>query len=551
MPRKRLSMRQVHEVLHLKWAVGLSDRQIARSLGLSRPTVAAYVQRAQGAGLSWPLPDGLDAATLEQRLFPSSPAPGPFTPQAPDWATVHHELKRKGVTLFLLWQEYKATTPEGFQYSWFCQAYRTWTSKLNLVMRQSHRAGEKLFVDYAGQGIPVVNGQTGEVHEAMLFIAVLGASNYTYVEATWTQSLPDWIGSHVRTFAALGGVPDIVVPDNLKAAVTRAHRYEPELNRTYADLAHHYGVAVIPARAAKPRDKAKVEVGVQVVERWIVARLRHHTFFALAEVNAAIGTLLPTLNARPFKKLPGSRQSLFATLDRPALKPLPAQPYEYAEWKRARVNIDYHVEVDGHYYSVPYALVKQQLEVRVSAQVVELFHKGTRVASHLRSRLKGRHSTGATHMPTAHRHYAEWTPQRLVRWAASSGAATAQVVETILASRPHPQQGFRSCLGIMRLGKSYGPERLDAACRRALTIGACSYKSIESILKNGLDRTPLPATPPAPTAPSHANIRGPEYYSTSQGEPNADSSHARQTPSPETDGDVSRAHGADADARDY
>jgi transposase len=527
MPRKRLSMRQVHEVLRLKWAVGLSDRQIARSLGLSRPTVAAYVQRAQVAGLSWPLPEGLDAATLEQRLFPSSATPVPAPRLVPDWATVRHELKHKGVTLFLLWQEYKAATPEGFQYSWFCQAYRAWASKLNLVMRQSHRAGEKLFVDYAGQGIPVVNAQTGEVHEGALFIAVLGASNYTYVEATWTQSLPDWIGSHVRAFVALGGVPEIVVPDNLKAAVTRAHRYEPELNRTYADLAHHYGVAVIPARAAKPRDKAKVEVGVQVVERWIVARLRHHTFFALAEVNAAISELLPALNARPFKKLPGSRQSLFATLDRPALQPLPVQPYEYAEWKRARVNIDYHVEVDGHYYSVPYALVKQQLEVRVSARVVEIFHTGTRVASHLRSRLKGRHSTVATHMPTAHQHYAEWTPQRLIRWAADSGAATARVVEVILASRPHPQQGFRSCLGIMRLGKSYGTERLEAACRRALTIGACSYKSIESILKNGLDRTPLPASLPAAVAPRHANIRGPEYYSTSQGEPNADSSHTR------------------------
>ena len=500
--------------------------------------------------MSWPLPAGLDVATLEQRLFPSSATPVPTTRLVPDWSTVHHELKRKGVTLFLLWQEYKAATPEGFQYSWFCQAYRAWASKLTLVMRQTHRAGEKLFVDYAGQGIPIVNAQTGEVHEAALFIAVLGASNYTYVEATWTQSLPDWIGSHVRTFAALGGVPEIVVPDNLKAAVTRAHRYEPELNRTYADLAHHYGVAVIPARAAKPRDKAKVEVGVQVVERWIVARLRHHTFFALAEVNAAIREFLPVLNAHPFKKLPGSRQSLFATLDRPALQPLPAQPYEYAEWKRARVNIDYHVEVDGHYYSVPYALVKHPLEVRVSARVVELFHKGTRVASHLRSRLKGRHSTVAAHMPTAHRHYVEWTPQRLIRWAADSGVATAQVVETILASRPHPQQGFRSCLGIMRLGKSYGSERLEAACHRALTIGACSYKSIESILKNGLDRTPLPSRPPAPASLRHANIRGPEYYSISQGETYADASHTRQTASPETDGHVSRAPGADPDARD-
>src|SRR5439155_4533267 len=421
MPAQRLAMRQVREVLRLKWAGGLSDRKIARSLSVSRPTVAEYVRRAQAAGLSWPLPETLDEGTLERLLFPAAPVQRAGAPLVPDWSAVHRELKHKGVTLFLLWQEYKAATPEGFQYSWFCQAYRAWAGTRDLVMRQHHRAGEKLFVDYAGQGIPVVDSHSGEVHEAAIFIAVLGASSYTYAEATWTQSLPDWIGSHVRALAAIGGVPEVVVPDNLKAAVTRAHRYEPELNRTYADLAHHYGVAVIPARAAKPRDKAKVEVGVQVVERWIVARLRHHTFFALAEVNAALGALLPALNARPFKKLPGSRQSLFETLDRPALKPLPVQPYEYAEWKRARVNIDSHVEVDGHDSSVPYALVKQQLEVRVSAQVVELFHKGTRVASHLRSHLKGRHSTVAVHMPTAHRHYAEWTPQRLIQWAAHSG----------------------------------------------------------------------------------------------------------------------------------
>lgn len=379
-------------------------------------------------------------------------------------------------------------------------------------MRQPHRAGEKLFVDYAGQGIPVVNRHSGEVHEAVVFVAVLGASNYPYAEATWTQSLPDWIGSHVRTFAALGGVPEIVVPDNLKAAVTRAHRYEPEINRTYADLAQHYGFAVIPARAAKPRDKAKVEVGVQVVERWILARLRHHTFFSLAEVNVALQPLLPALNGRPFTKLPGSRQQLFEALDRPALRPLPAQPYEYAEWKQARVNIDYHVEVEGHYYSVPYVLVKQQLDVRLSVQVVELFHKGKRVARHQRSPHKGRHTTVAVHMPTAHRHYAAWTPQRLIQWAAHSGPAVAQVVEAILASRPHPQQGFRSCVGIMRLGKSYGDERREAACQRALTLGACSYKSLESILKNGLDRRPLPEQPGATVGPRHPNIRGPQYY---------------------------------------
>jgi transposase len=505
-------MRQVREVLRLKWACGLSDRKIAQSLRVSRPTVAEYVRRAQAAGLSWPLPEPLDESALERQLFATATTTPVARRPMPDSTMVHRELKRPGVTLVLLWQEYKATPPEGLQYSQFCEAYRQWAGKLDLVMRQSHRAGETLFVDYAGQTMPVVNALTGEVHDAVIFIAVLGASNYTFAEATWSQSLPDWIGSHVRAFAALGGVPQLLVPDNLKAAVTRGHRYEPELNRTYADLAQHYGVAVVPARARRPRDTAKVEVGVQVVERWILARLRHHIFFSLLELNTAITDLLVALNRRPFKKLPGSRQSVFESLDRPALRPLPAQPYEYAEWKLVRVNIDYHVEVAGHYYSVPYSLVKQQLEVRLSAQVVEIFHKGHRVASHQRSQHKGHHSTVAAHMPKAHRHYAEWTPQRLVLWAAKAGEATAPVVETILASRPHPQQGFRACLGIMRLGKRYGDDRLEAACRRALRIGACSYKSSESILKHDLDRQPLPGQPTAATVLTHGNIRGAQYY---------------------------------------
>ncbi len=513
MPAKRLAMRHIKEVLRLKWGQGLSQRQIARSLGISRPAVAEYLQRAEHAGLSWPVPEALDDTTIEQLLFPARPTSSEQTPVVPDWAYIHRERKRKNVTLFLLWQEYKAAQPGGLQYSWFCQGSRRWTGTLDLVMRQNHRAGEKLFVDYAGHTMPVVDPRSGEVQETEIFIAVLGASNSTYAEATWTQSLPDWIHSHVRALNAIGGVPEIVVPDNLKAAVNRAHRYEPEINRTYADLAHHFGFAIIPARAAKPRDKAKAEVGVQVVERWILARLRNQTFFSLAELNQAIAALLIDLNGRPFKKLPGSRHALFATLDLPALGPLPATPYQYAEWKRARVNIDYHIDIEGHYYSVPYALVKHQLDVRCSEHVIEVFHQGKRVASHPRSRLKGRHTTVAAHMPKAHRQYAEWTPTRLIRWAAGSGVATARVVETILAARVHPQQGFRSCLGMMRLGKSYGTERLEAACRRALTIGACSYKSIESILKNELDTRPLPEPPqPSAPAPSHDNIRGPTYY---------------------------------------
>ena len=513
MPTERLSMRKIQEVLRLH-AAGRSQQDISRSCGIGRSTVGEYLQRAHAAGLSWPLPDDLDAAGLERRLFPPLPQTATVRGQ-PDWATVHRELRRPGVTLWLLWEEYKAVHPQGYQYTWFCQQYRGWAARTDVVMRQSHRAGEKLFVDYAGPTAPIVDRTTGEIRQAQIFVAVLGASNYTYAEATWTQGLDDWLMAHVRAFAFFGGVPEIVVPDNLKAGVQAAHRYEPDLNPSYADLAAHYGVAVIPARAAKPRDKAKVEVGVQVVERWMLARLRHRQFFALAELNQVLRGLLEPLNQRPFKKLPGTRQQWFETLERPALRPLPAEPYELARWKKARVNIDYHIEVERHYYSVPYTLVRQEVEVRLTAATVEVFHHRQRVASHRRDPRPGRYTTVTAHMPKAHREYAEWTPARLVRWAEQTGPSTATLVERILATRPHPQQGYRSCLGILRLGQTYGADRLEAACRRALTIGGFSYKSVDSILKRGLDQQPLP-DPVTPTeavpAPIHTNLRGPAYY---------------------------------------
>lgn len=407
--------------------------------------------------------------------------------------------------------EYKAAHPEGYHYSGFCDQYRAWARKLDLVMRQEHRAGEKLFVAYAGQTVEVVDRHTGEIGHAQIFVAVLGASSYTYAEATWTQQLPDWIGSHVRAFEFLGGVSELLVPDNLRSGVSKAHRYEPELNATYAELASHYGVAVLPARVRKPRDKAKAESGVFLVERWILAVLRHRTFFSLAELNSEIARHLERLNTRPFKKLPGARRELFEQLDRPALRPLPAQPYEFAEWKKVRVNIDYHVEIAGHYYSVPYQLVRKALEARYSERIVECFHNGQRVASHPCSHLKGHHTTVPEHMPVAHRRYAEWTPQRLIRWAEKTGSATASMVQTILERRAHPQQGFRSCLGIMRLGKSFGEERLEAACRRALTLGACSYKSLESILRQGLDRKSIPEQQDLDLSIEHEDIRGTDY----------------------------------------
>ena len=515
MPAERLPMKKIKDILRLKWECGLSTRQIARSQKVARSTVAEYLRRATAAGLSWPLPDELDETDVERLLFPFLPMIVGKDRALPDWLETHKELRHKGVTLFLLWQEYKAHRPEGYQYSRFCELYRLWAEKLDLSMRQDHKAGEKMFVDYCGQTVPVVDRESGRTREAQIFVAVLGASNYTYAEATWTQGMPDWVGSHVRAFGYFQGVTELVILDNLRSGVTKPCRYEPELNVTYQDLLAHYGTAAIPTRIRKCQDKAKVENAVLVTERWILARLRHHSFFSLSELNAAIRALLEELNRRPFKKLPGCRRSLFEDLDRPALKQLPAERYVYAEWKRVRVNIDYHLEVDGHYYSVSYQLIKRELDVRLTANTIECFHKGRRVAGHVRSWLRGRHTTITAHMPKAHQGYAEWTPERVIQWTTQAGPATRAVAEHILASRPHPQQAFRSCLGIMRLGKSYGRERLEAACRRALRFQATSYTSVKSILKNGLDTVPQEEGLESPPI-AHPNIRGAAYY---EGEP--------------------------------
>jgi len=505
-------MRKIKEVLRLKFECGLSNRKIAFACGISRPTVSEYLRRTEEANLNWPLPDALDDTRLELLLFPPPPDLPAQARGVPDWSYIHNELKAKHVTLFLLWQEYRAAHPDGYQYSWFCDHFRNWQGRLDRVMRQDHRAGEKLFVDYAGRTVPVIDRTTGEINEAQIFVAVMGASNYTYAEATWSQTLPDWIGSHTRAFAFLGGVPEVVVPDNLKSGVKKAHRYEPDLNPTYQDMASHYGVAVVPARARKPRDKAKVEGGVLIVERWILAVLRHQQHFSLGQLNAAIRELLESLNQRPFRKLPGCRKDQFEQLDKPALRPLPTEPYIYAEWKKARVHIDYHVAVDGHYYSVPHNLVKREVELRITRNTIECFYRGNRVASHPRSNQKGRHTTAIAHMPESHRHAGEWTPSRLTARAAKTGPATEKLILAALGARQHPQQAYRSCLGILRLGKSYGDTRLEAACQRALMLGSYRYKSIESILKHRLDEQPLEVQQELPLPEDHANIRGATYY---------------------------------------
>jgi transposase len=515
MATERLSMRKTREILRQKWVLDRTHREAAAAVGISPGAVGAALARAAEAGLDWEQIEQLDDAALEARLYPATAAAS-ARPE-PDCSWIHRERHRPGVTLELLHQEYLARHPEGFQYTAFCDRYRQWLSQRGLVMRQLHIAGDKLFVDYAGKKPYLLDRATGERREVELFVAVLGASNYTYAEATLSQRGPDWIASHVRAFEFFGGVPRAVVCDQLKSGVARACRYEPEAQRTYEDLAAHYGTSVLPARPRHPRDKAKVEVAVQIVERWILARLRNEVFFSLAELNERIRVLLVDLNQRVMRRYGKSRRELFEALERPALGALPATRFEYAAWKKATVNLDYHVAIDGHFYSVPYRLVHESVEVRLTSTSVEVFHGRTRVAAHARSVQYGGFTTLREHMPSAHRAHAEWTPTRILGWAEKVGPSTRALAEAILADRPHPEQGFRSCLGILRLGRRYGEDRLEAACVRALGVRARSYRSVESILKHGLDR--VPATREGrtdshadPASVDHENVRGRDYY---------------------------------------
>ena len=506
MTQERLTMRKIQEVLRLKWAGGLSNRAIARSCSISHSTVQEYLQRAIAAGLSWPLPEGLTEEELSKQLFPER-SPAEAKPKAlPDWTQVHAELRQPNVTLKLLWTEYQESNPDGFQYSQYCERYRQWAATLNPPMRLVHKAGEKLFVDYAGDTVPLIDPQTGEVTPAQIFVAVLGASSYTYAEAQVSQELEHWIGGHVRALAFIDGVPLVVVPDNLKSGVKHPSRYEPDLNPTYQELARHYGFAVIPARVRRPRDKAKVESGVQVVERWILARLRHQTFFSLASLNQIIRQLLEEINRRPMPHLDKSRQELFEAVDHPALHPLPPTPYEFARFKTCRVNIDYHVEYHKHYYSVPYALIHEEVTLRATERTLEILHKGQAVATHPRSDVPGRYTTQSTHMPVRHQKALEWSPERFVRWAEDLGPATTQVIQAVLAGRTHPEQAYRTCLGILNLASRFDKASLETACQQALAAPQLlSYREIKRLLENQFADRPE-------ARPVHNNIRGETYY---------------------------------------
>ncbi len=518
MPGARLPMRKLRELLRLH-AAGLPGRQIGASVGIGQSTIVDYLARARRAGIAWPLPDDMTDEALEAKLFPP-PANVPKDQRPlPHWPTVHRELKRAGVTLQLLWEEHRGQHVNGYGYSRFCELYRSWEGKLTPTMRQTHIAGERMFVDYAGTTIDIFDAETGEVHACQLFVAVLGASSYTYAEATRTQALADWIGSHTRAFSFFGGVPGMVVSDNLKSGITKACFYEPAVNRSYEEMAQHYRTAIVPARPYKPRDKAKVEAGVLLATRWIIAKLRNAKFFSLTELNEAIRGCLTTLNNRVSRHLGASRRALFDEVERAALKPLVAEPFEFAEWKQVKAGLDYHVEIDKHYYSVPHTLLKEKMWARITARTIEVFHNGRRIATHVRSSSNRKHTTTAEHMPSSHRRYAEWTPERLQRRAAEIGRSTAILIEIIMRERTHPEQGFRACVGIMRLAKGYSRERFEAACAHALTIGARNYRSVVSILKTNADLARLrhddrnrPASAADGPAIAHDNIRGPTYF---------------------------------------
>src|ERR1700734_1779645 len=510
MPAKReLSMRQLRHLLRLHHGGG-SAREIGRRLGGARSTVQDNLKRAAGAGLAWPLADNVTDDALELRLFGRA---GVETGQRrriePDWAALARELKRPGVTMTILWEEYREINQEGYGYSRFCDLLPGFERRLTPVMRQHHVAGEKAFVDYSGKRISIVDPTTGEINEAEIFVGVLGASNLTYVEATWTQQLPDWTGAHVRMFRFFGGAPKLLVPDNLKSGVNKASFYDPEINRTYGAMASHYSVGILPARPKKPRDKAKVEAGVRFAQTYILGRLRAQTFFSLAECNQALALVMQRMNDRPMRNLGLSRRELFEKIERGALTTLPADDWEFAEWRRARVNLDYHIEVHDFLYSVP--LIRAEVEVRVTARTVEAFHRGQRVAAHQRRYMGRKHGTDPDHMPSSHRYYAEWTPDRFRRWAGKIGPNTEGLISAVLASRPHPEQGFRTRLGILRSYRGLDPARVDAVSARALELGVLNCKGVAALLARKPDDAAAREGRPAPLL-DHANLRGPGYY---------------------------------------
>jgi len=510
MTQERLTLRKIKEILRLKYELGLSNRAIAGACKISNSTVGEYLKRAETTGVSWPLGE-IGEEELYQKLFPEKKKVHIEREYSmPDWEEMQKEKRKQGVTLQLLWQEYKGKYPEGYQYSQFCEHYQRWKkSQVEPSKHNEHIGGEQMQVDYAGLKIPVINPETGEISGVSVFVATLPASNYIYAEAQANENQCNWNNGHVRAMGYFGGVVKIVVPDNLKTGITKPNYYEPGVNLAYQELAEYYQFAVLPARIKKPKDKAKIENGVQNVERWIIAPLRNRKFFGLHEVNLAIKEQLEQLNNKIMKSGGRSRRQEFEEIDRPNLRPLPEKPYEYTERKTATVNIDYHVEFEGHLYSVPFTLIHQKVDIRATEKMVEIFHQGKSVAIHPRNFHLGRFSTLREHMPANHQFVEDINADRLIEWAESIGPQTTDLVKATLQSRPFPQQAYRSCLGILSLAKKYSPSLLEQACQAVFEAKVFSYKAVAQELIYLQKRT---TTPPVETLPTHENIRGSEYY---------------------------------------
>jgi len=507
MAQERLTVRKIREVLRLKEEAGLSNRAIARACKISNSTVGEYVRRAQQAGLHWPLPAGISDDDLYRKLFLEEQKPAEPERVLPDWETIRKELRKKGVTLKLLWIEYHEQHPGGYRYTQFCEYYRRWAKTQSPTGRFLHPGGEVMEVDYAGLTVTIVNPETGETRQAPVFVATFPASNYVYAEVQPSQELCHWINGHVRALTFFGGVPKIFRPDNPKIGVKSPNYYEPDLNPTYQELAEYYQVAVLPARVRKPRDKGNVENGVQNVERWVLAPLRHQTFFSEGQANRAMKPLLDALNQREMAHLGKSRRALFEDIDLPELRPLPEKPYQFATWKTARVNIDYHVAFEKHFYSVPHTLIHQEVEIKATERMVEIFHKGLQVAIHPRSHAAGRFSTRAEHMPSNHRFVLELDAGWLLQQAEAVGPHTSQYLQALLHQRAFPEQAYRSCLGVLSLARKYPASLVETACQRLLEAHLFTYKD----LKNELEAVAR-QSPPTTATPLHENVRGDTYY---------------------------------------
>jgi transposase len=503
-------MRKIREVLRLRLEHGMTAREVAGACGLGCTTVVEYGYRAKAAGLVWPPPEDLSDAALEALLFPPPPPQETDRP-LPDWGHIRSELSRKGVTLTLLWREYKEEHPNGYRYSRFSQLFREWEGAHSYSMIQHHRPGEKLFVDFSGLTMRLTNPESGETHKVEIFVAATGYSQFIFARACRTQTLRDWLDCHTCAFEFLGGCPEVVVPDNLKSGVKTPCRFDPEKNPSYAEFARHYDIVVLPARSRRPKDKAKVENGVQQVERWVLAPLRDRVFFSMEELQEAMDAEVRALNDRKLTDVPHSRRELFEAEERAKLKPLPNSRYELAEWKKAKVGPDYHVRFASQAYSVPHRYCGKSVDVRLTTQRVEVYLAGALLAAHDRGIALRHISTVPEHMPESHREHAEWTPQRLVGWASEFGPSTRELVEAMLLAYVHPEHGFRPAMGIVSLSKRYGAERLERACARALRGGATNYQSVKSILAKGLDGLEIQSEEPSPVA-SHANVRGKGYF---------------------------------------